>query len=947
MNMNERIPARIVCMLVLAAFAAAGVQARAADGDLVKAAVDGTKRVALAGTRPAWARAEHARGEVDADLRLDRVSVLLNRTPERQAAFDALLRDQQDPQSPRFHQWLDAAQIGERYGASAHDLDALSDWLRSEGLRVEAVAPARTRVIVSGRSADVARAFDTSLAWFDGDQGRRIGAKSEPRVPAAFASAVRGVVGLDTVAFRPSHRMSAPRSGSIAKGAPAPASTSCGADGCDYVVFPADFARIYGLDTPPASNVGGSGVSIAIVGRERVYPADISNFQSIIHAAPRAAQVIVPPGSIDPGDPASTCSTTGGTPSCTDPGDEIGDQFEATLDVELAGASAPGADIKLVVAADSDTRNGVQDAIEYVIDTSPPPAKILSISFLSCEPDNGASIAHYLDGLFAQAAAEGISVLVASGDSGAAGCEDHTKPPTAGQSLAINVLCASGYVTCVGGTEFADRADPSQYWNADDGHNYLSARGYIPEGAWNEPVGDDGSTTHGATGGGTSLYIPKPAWQVGAGVPANALRNTPDVALTASSHDGYFTCMAAQRGPCTVSAGRFSFLISSGTSASAPAMAGVVARIAENYSGGQGNLNPRLYALAAHPSYAVFHDVTPGSSGVASCDVAVPSLCNNSTPGPDGLAGGLQGYAVTDGYDRATGLGSIAADHLMANWGGAQPPGVVLNQHGISGSWAAPTAQSQGILMTVHPDFYGPGSGLLFGGWFTYGTEAGDGARWYTIQGEVAGTTAILPVYRTTGGSLHTLQATTTAPVGAATLNFYDCTHGTLDYSVDGFSGVMSLTRQLSNVTCATNGNNGASAGHYLLSGVWADVAKDSGQGLVLDLNPAQHVLFGAWYTFAAGAAAGADATTQRWYTLQATLPSGTQINAIPLYESTGGAFASATPATTTAVGSASLTFHSCTSATLTYAFDAGTNGGQHGTLELSRLTPAPAGCHL
>lgn len=944
--MNERTLVRSACGLALAVLAAAALPARAGGGDLVDTAVDGAKRVTLAGSRPAWARADRARGEVDADLRLGRVSVLLHRTPERQAAFEALLRDQQDPLSPRFHQWLDAAQVGERYGASAHDLDALSDWLRSEGLRVEGVAPARTRVIVSGRSADVARAFDTSLAWFDDGRGRRIGAKSEPRVPAAFAAAVRGVVGLDTVAFRPSHHMSAPRGGSIAKGAPAPAGTSCGADGCDYVVFPADFARIYGLDAAPASTVDGNGVSIAIVGRERVYPPDIRNFQSITGATQRDAQIIVPPGSIDPGDPASTCSTTGGTPSCTDPGDEIGDQFEATLDVELAGASAPGAGIKLVVAADSSTRSGVQEAIEYVIDSSPPPAKILSISFLSCEPDNGASLAHYLDDLFAQAAAEGISVLVASGDAGAAGCEDHTRPPAAGQSLAINVLCASGYATCVGGTEFADRADPSRYWNDEDSSGYLSVRGYIPEGAWNEPIADDGSTSHGSTGGGTSLYIPRPAWQTGTGVPANAWRNTPDVALTAAGHDGYFTCMAAQRGPCTVSGGRFSFLVSSGTSASAPAMAGIVARIGEKFGDGQGGLNPRLYALAAHPSYGAFHDVTVGSSGVVSCNLSLPSVCNNTTPGPAGLSDGLQGYAVTDGYDRATGLGSIAADHLLANWG-AQPPGVDLDQHGISGSWADPSARSQGILLTVHPDFYAPGSGLLFGGWFTYGAQASDGPRWYTVQGEVAGTTAILPVYRTTGGRLHTQQATTTTAVGVATLSFYDCTHGTLQYSTDEYSGVMALTRQLSNVTCAANGNSGASAGHYLLSGAWADVDADSGQGLVFDLNPAQHVLFGAWYTFAAGAAAGADATTQRWYTLQATLPAGNQINAIPLYESTGGTFAGATPTTTTAVGAANLTFHSCTSATLTYAFNAGTNGGQHGKLDLLRLTPAPAGCHL
>ena len=118
--MNHRITVRVAAVLSVA-LAFADVQAHAADADLVKDAVELSKRVSVAGPRPTWIRAERARGTVDADLRLENVSVLLNRTPERQAAFEALLREQQDPDSPRFHQWLDATQIGERYGATVSD----------------------------------------------------------------------------------------------------------------------------------------------------------------------------------------------------------------------------------------------------------------------------------------------------------------------------------------------------------------------------------------------------------------------------------------------------------------------------------------------------------------------------------------------------------------------------------------------------------------------------------------------------------------------------------------------------------------------------------------------------------------------------------------------------------------------------------------------------------
>jgi pseudomonalisin len=76
----------------------------------------------------------------------------------------------------------------------------------------------------------------------------------------------------------------------------------------------------------------------------------------------------------------------------------------------------------------------------------------------------------------------------------------------------------------------------------------------------------------------------------------------------------------------------------------------------------------RLYQLAAKPANGVFHDVTVASSGVSGCALTTPSMCNNSTPSPTGLAGGLSGYLVTTGFDEVTGLGSIDGANLLANW---------------------------------------------------------------------------------------------------------------------------------------------------------------------------------------------------------------------------------------------------------------------------------------
>ncbi|MBA8883464.1 cupredoxin domain-containing protein, partial [Dokdonella fugitiva] len=101
---------------------------------------------------------------------------------------------------------------------------------------------------------------------------------------------------------------------------------------------------------------------------------------------------------------------------------------------------------------------------------------------------------------------------------------------------------------------------------------------------------------------------------------------------------------------------------------------------------------------------------------------------------------------------------------------GTAPPAFPMNQHGIAGSWANAATESQGVVMDVFPDFYAAGTGLLFGGWFTFDTTAAGGLRWYTVQGQVGNDdSATMAVYQTLGGSFDSAQATTTHPVGEVT----------------------------------------------------------------------------------------------------------------------------------------------------------------------------------
>jgi plastocyanin len=283
---------------------------------------------------------------------------------------------------------------------------------------------------------------------------------------------------------------------------------------------------------------------------------------------------------------------------------------------------------------------------------------------------------------------------------------------------------------------------------------------------------------------------------------------------------------------------------------------------------------------------------------------------------------------------------------------GTTPPAPFnLNQHGLSGSWANAATDSQGVVMTVWPDHVGPGRGSLFGGWFTYDVTAAGGQRWYTVQGDVTDSddSATMPIYQTQGGAFDTSQATSTAPVGQAVMHFDDCTHGSLAYTFSdgsGRSGTIPLARLLANVNCTTDGTN-TGGGAYLRSGAWADLGT-SGQGLVMDINPPQSVFFAAWYTFLANADPNAGASGQHWYTLQAAIPASfSALTNVGIYESTGGVFDQHATTATAPVGSADITWQSCSLATMAYTFTAGPHAGLSGTLDLTRLGPVPAGCSL
>jgi len=286
------------------------------------------------------------------------------------------------------------------------------------------------------------------------------------------------------------------------------------------------------------------------------------------------------------------------------------------------------------------------------------------------------------------------------------------------------------------------------------------------------------------------------------------------------------------------------------------------------------------------------------------------------------------------------------------NFSGLGPaPSVDMNQQGLTGSWYEPTTSGQGFELEVFPDLNAPGNGLAFVSWFTYDTVVGgaERQRWYTLSGSVtSGQPASLTIYQNTGGNFNALPKTTATPVGTATLSFDSCVSGLLSYRFtdgSGRTGDIPLTRLTKNETCSTTSARPTNA-DFALSGNWYVPATD-GQGFTIEVNPDSNIVFFAWYTYSPNGASAGPAG-QRWYTGQsAAFAPGTRSIPVTLYETTGGAFDAVTnPAPrTVAVGSGTLAFQGCGSATLSYNFTGGSSSGASGTLTLSRVGPVPRGC--
>ena len=738
----------VLCSIALLTFAGGTARAQSqapkqghSVRPMINGRIDGHDRVRLRGNTRSEANAENDRGRLADTEVLDHMMLVLQRAPEQELALEQTIASLHDRKSPNYHQWMTAQQFGQQYGLAQEDLQAVQNWLESEGFTVNVVYTNGMFIDFTGTAGQVRQAFGTEIHRLSVNGVSHIANMSDPMIPAALAPAVAGVASLHDFKPQKMFRHLASRSGAKFTFGP-----SCGfltgfrdeTTNCE-AVMPADLATIYNINPAFAKGYTGKGQTILIIEDEDMYsPADWATFRKM-----SGLSRPYPYGTLVQTHPAPPA----GANNCSDPGD-LNDTTddEVAIDMEWASAAAPNAAINVAVCDDTRTTFGGLIAMENAFNNPNPPA-IVSMSYGESESQSGAAMNLAFNNTYQQGVAMGISIFVSSGDEGAASSNANGADSTRG--ITVSGWTSSPYDISVGGTDFGDSVQGTEatYWNATNTATYGSARSYMPEIPWNDSCADpliinflaangfasfangfgpsgtgvcntypfnqtsellttgsgSGGPSNCATGapttngtpasGGTCAGYAKPSWQVVFGNPSDGVRDIPDVSLMAANgiwNHFYPICLT---NPAEVSEG---YAVAScnvspadwpgfgGTSVSSPIWAGIQALVNQATGERWGQVNTVYYQLA---------NAQYGASGNPGCDSSLGPGGDPSCVFHDVTQGSIELPCATNGTnasarlyncyrpsttDSATDIGVMSAAP-MAAFPGLAGPGPVTN----------------------------------------------------------------------------------------------------------------------------------------------------------------------------------------------------------------------------------------------------------------------------
>jgi len=698
----------LLLFVILSSF----VQLQSQSVSRITQPIDERVRITLKGNVHPLAQPQYDLGAVPDSLPVERMFLLLQRPGEQEAALRQFLQAAHRPGNPSYHKWLTPEQFAALYGPDDADVAAVTGWLEEHGFSVARVTRGKTAIEFSGSAGQLRKAFHTEIhSYFVNGQVHHAN-NSDPQLPAALAPVVAGITPLND--FQPTSYLrdlgKAVYDREAHKFVP---QWTFPSSQFELELSPGDFALQYDLNPLYAEGITGTGVTIGLIGASNVDPTAVANYRSFFGLPASPLNVVI--DGLDPGQ-----------------NDAV---IESYLDVEEAGAVAPGATITLYTSAGTSVQSGLYLAAQRAVDDDQ--ASILSTSYGLCEQDLGSAGNQFWYSLWEQAAAQGQTSFVSAGDGGPAGCDNFNNPQPAQYGIAVNGFSSTPWNVSVGGTDFyytsyngtsaAQQAELQTYWDmVATIFPTTSLLQTIPEQPWNDSFGlnlanggvyNANNPSIAAGSGGPSNCVtgvdasdgtyascsagyPKPAWQSGKGVPSDGARDLPDVSLFAAAgeNDSFYPFCPGE-GYCVVSDGDLTIALVGGTSASSPAMAGILALIEQKY-GPQGQADYILYPLAAqHPS--AFHDITTGSN-IVPCQQGTPN-CTLSTASDNTSGYYTLGYYAGAGYDLATGLGSVDANVLFTNWNS-------LTFKSTSTSLSlSPTSFTHGTPVTVNVGVTGSG----------------------------------------------------------------------------------------------------------------------------------------------------------------------------------------------------------------------------------------------
>jgi kumamolisin len=534
--------------------------------------------VKLQGSVPATIAELRSLGPAPADERIDVTVLVRRRAPLAAHSLDAGVGQRR---------YLTRAEFAAQHGASDADLDAVAAFARHAGLAVVERRPAMRSIVLSGSAAQVTAAFGTSVERVEHAAGISRRRTAPVHVPPELDGIVEGVFGIDDVPIAKPHFKFARDSAQAAMQASMPAGAAPSDAQATSGLTGVDMAKLY--DFP--AGLDGSGQCIAIIELGGGYrSADLkAYFKSLGLPTPHVTAVSVDGGKNSPSLPWSA-------------------DAEVALDIEVAGAVAPKAQIAVYFAPNSE--QGFVDAILAAVHDDVRKPSVISISWGAPESDWTDQGLAAMDQAFEAAAALGVTVCCAAGDAGA-----HDQNPDNGTPdgrAHADFPASSPHVLGCGGTRIT-----------------VSGGAITSETVWN----DDPSSS--ATGGGVSDVFALPSWQTDAGVPpsinpgGHVGRGVPDVAGNASPATGY-----------RVRVDYMTYTIG-GTSAVSPLWAGLIALLNQKLPQHVGWLNPLLYGPLV--GTGAMRDITSGDNG---------------------------GYTARPGWDACTGWGVPDGKKLLAALGG-------------------------------------------------------------------------------------------------------------------------------------------------------------------------------------------------------------------------------------------------------------------------------------